>query len=113
MLDAETWRTIRNMPMAERIALIMALLDSLDTQSDQDTQSDYHSLIHSWQSPLRGNQISLNDWKAFVLQGTRQIAALSSEPPKRATFGFMKDTGSIHEDIIAPVVPESDWEVFQ
>ena len=32
---------------------------------------------------------------------------------QRPTFGFMKDTGTILGDIIAPILPETAWEALQ
>ncbi|MEB3311434.1 MAG: hypothetical protein VKJ02_14500 [Snowella sp.] len=32
---------------------------------------------------------------------------------KRAPFGCLKDSLQILDDIVAPAVPESEWEVFQ
>ncbi len=32
---------------------------------------------------------------------------------QRPGFGFMKDTGEILGDVIAPIVPENTWEVLQ
>ena len=32
---------------------------------------------------------------------------------QRLTFGFMKDTGKIIGDVVAPVLPENVWEAFQ
>jgi hypothetical protein len=37
----------------------------------------------------------------------------SEEHPKRPAFGFMKDTGEILGDIIAPALSEKEWEVLQ
>ncbi len=40
----------------------------------------------------------------------------SPEPinrPQRPAFGFMKGTGKILGDIVAPIVPENAWEVLQ
>lgn len=31
----------------------------------------------------------------------------------RPAFGFMKDTGNILGDVIAPILPETAWEVLQ
>ncbi|MDF5731703.1 MAG: hypothetical protein PUP92_27785 [Rhizonema sp. PD38] len=31
--------------------------------------------------------------------------------PQRPTFGFMKDTGKILGDVVAPVLSENEWEV--
>jgi len=33
--------------------------------------------------------------------------------PQRPTFGFMKDTGKILGDVVAPVLSENEWEVLQ
>jgi len=33
--------------------------------------------------------------------------------PQRPAFGFMKDTGRILGDVVAPILPESTWEVLQ
>lgn len=32
---------------------------------------------------------------------------------QRPAFGFMKDTGKILGDIVAPVLPENTWEALQ
>jgi hypothetical protein len=32
---------------------------------------------------------------------------------QRPGFGFMKDTGEILGDVIAPIIPENTWEVLQ
>lgn len=32
---------------------------------------------------------------------------------QRPNFGFMKDTGKILGDVVAPVLPETAWEVLQ
>ena len=32
---------------------------------------------------------------------------------QRPAFGFMKDTGKILGDVVAPVLPENTWEVLQ
>ncbi len=42
------------------------------------------------------------------------LAILSPMPQKkRAAFGCMKETVQILDDIVAPAVPESAWEVLQ
>ncbi|WP_217860787.1 hypothetical protein, partial [Picosynechococcus sp. PCC 7002] len=42
------------------------------------------------------------------------LAILSPTPQKkRAAFGCMKETIQILDDIVAPAVPESAWEVLQ
>jgi hypothetical protein len=35
------------------------------------------------------------------------------EPTHRPAFGFMKDTGTLLGDVVAPVLPENVWEVLQ
>lgn len=37
----------------------------------------------------------------------------SAARSQRPAFGFMKDTGEILGDIVAPVLPENAWEVLQ
>jgi hypothetical protein len=37
----------------------------------------------------------------------------SAAGSQRPVFGFMKDTGEILGDVVAPVLPESAWEVLQ
>lgn len=37
----------------------------------------------------------------------------STSRPQRPAFGFMKDTGKILGDVVAPVLPENTWEVLQ
>lgn len=111
MLDAETLRTIRNIPTKERIALIVALITSLDPQQAQSIQPAFLSLINSVASQSNEHQASLDDWKVSIRQGMQQTAA--SEQPNRPAFGFMKGTGSIHGDIVSPAVPENDWEALQ
>jgi hypothetical protein len=33
--------------------------------------------------------------------------------PKRPAFGFMKNTGKILGDLVAPILPETAWDVLQ
>ena len=33
--------------------------------------------------------------------------------PQRPAFGFMKGTGEILDDLVAPILPENTWEVLQ
>ena len=37
----------------------------------------------------------------------------STSRPQRPAFGFMKDTGKILGDVVAPVLPENTWEILQ
>jgi hypothetical protein len=37
----------------------------------------------------------------------------STAHSQRPIFGFMKDTGKILGDVVAPVLPETAWEVLQ
>ncbi|MEM6399637.1 MAG: type II toxin-antitoxin system Phd/YefM family antitoxin [Cyanobacteria bacterium P01_D01_bin.116] len=41
------------------------------------------------------------------------IISPATTQPKRATFGAMKASGEILEDLITPAVPVSTWEVLQ
>ena len=57
-------------------------------------------------------ELLLQSLKSELIQN-RASQPASSDRAHRPTFGFMKDTGIIHGDIISPAVPESDWEVLQ
>jgi hypothetical protein len=37
----------------------------------------------------------------------------SAAYPQRPAFGFMKNTGKILGDIVAPILPETAWDVLQ
>ena len=46
----------------------------------------------------------------------KKEATLQSQPAPRSqrpAFGFMKDTGKILGDVVAPVLAEDAWEVLQ
>jgi hypothetical protein len=32
---------------------------------------------------------------------------------QRPTFGFMKNTGKVLDDVVAPILPETAWDVLQ
>lgn len=51
---------------------------------------------------------------AQSLQKLREIS-VENEPSQnqRPAFGVMKGSGEILGDIVAPALPESDWEVLQ
>ena len=93
MLDAETLRTIHNMPIKERIALIVALIASLDPHQAQSIQPVILSLINSWQSQF-GEIQAPQHWQTLAIREIQQAVNLS-EQPQRPAFGFMKGTGSI------------------
>ncbi|PSB31398.1 hypothetical protein [Stenomitos frigidus] len=48
-----------------------------------------------------------------VKQDMQQGTSPKPEPNHRPAFGFMQDTGAILGDVIAPVLPETAWEVLQ
>ena len=54
-------------------------------------------------------ELLLQSLKNELIQGRES----HPEPAHRPAFGFRRDTGVIHGDIISPAVPESDWEVLQ
>ncbi|TVQ16815.1 MAG: hypothetical protein EA367_19045 [Leptolyngbya sp. DLM2.Bin15] len=54
----------------------------------------------------------------MILQSLRNDVSTSSQPApaadlQRPAFGFMKDTGTILGDVIAPILPETAWDVLQ
>jgi hypothetical protein len=57
-------------------------------------------------------ELSLQSLKSELIQN-RASQPASRDRSHRPTFGFMKDTGTIHGDITSPAVPESNWEVLQ
>lgn len=48
-----------------------------------------------------------------VKQDMHQGTSPQPELTHRPAFGFMQDTGAILGDVIAPVLPETAWEVLQ
>lgn len=61
---------------------------------------------------IRVIELLLQSLKQELVQSSESPAP-PTEQPSRAPFGYMKGTGSIHGDIVSPVVPESEWEVLQ
>ncbi|MEB3224265.1 MAG: hypothetical protein VKJ86_00495 [Synechococcus sp.] len=53
--------------------------------------------------------------ESIIITDDGNPLAILSFPPqkKRAAFGCMEGTAQIHGDIIAPVLPDSTWEVLQ
>lgn len=58
----------------------------------------------------------------YIQLSSHQILSTEPQPQQTVTtghtlqkpaFGFMKNTGSIHGDILSPVVPENTWDVLQ
>ncbi len=96
MLDANILNRLNEASIEERIAIIEMILKSLK----QDLRASNAQSI-AGQHPLRGTVSHYTD------------PYNSAEQPQRPAFGFFKDTGTIHRDIISPAVPESDWEVLQ
>jgi hypothetical protein len=41
------------------------------------------------------------------------LAKSLTNSPKRAPYGCMEETGEILEDIVAPALAESEWEVLR
>jgi hypothetical protein len=39
--------------------------------------------------------------------------SFTTNRPQRPAFGFMKGTGKIVGDVVAPILPENTWEVLQ
>ncbi len=37
----------------------------------------------------------------------------STSRPQRPAFGFMKGTGKIISDVVAPIFPENTWKILQ
>jgi len=50
--------------------------------------------------------------KSDIKPGAAPVLETTTEL-QRPAFGFMQSTGTILGDIIAPVLPESTWEVLQ
>ena len=74
------------------------LLEQLKTASVGDRIAVIEMLVQSLKSDI-------NPGAAPVLETTTKL--------QRPVFGFMKDTGNILGDVIAPILPESTWEVLQ
>jgi len=49
----------------------------------------------------------------FDLKKDKSSQTEAAVHPQRPAFGFMKDTGTILGDVVAPILPESTWEVLQ
>ena len=60
-----------------------------------------------WSIQLSTGQILSTEHKP------QQTAAATGQSLQKPAFGFMKNTGSIHGDILSPVVPENTWDVLQ
>ncbi len=48
-----------------------------------------------------------------VKSDIKKQASLQSVHSQRPAFGFMKDTGKILGDLVAPVLAEDTWEVLR
>ena len=73
-------------------------LEKLQNVSFEERITIIEVLLHSLKNDLQKNVSSQPEYM------TR---------PQRPTFGFMKDTGKILGDVVAPVLPENVWEVLQ
>lgn len=54
----------------------------------------------------------------IILRSLKNDISASPQPApaahlQRPAFGFMKDTGKILGDVVAPVLPETAWDVLQ
>lgn len=74
------------------------LLEKLKTASVGDRIAVIEMLVQSLKSDIKPGA-------APLLETTTEL--------QRPAFGFMQNTGTILGDIIAPVLPESTWEVLQ
>lgn len=74
------------------------LLEQLKTASVGERIAVIEILVQSLKSDIRAGADSPLD-----IEGVSQ----------RPAFGFMQDTGTILGDVIAPVLPESAWDVLQ
>lgn len=57
-------------------------------------------------------EIVLRSLKADLKKDTLPQSEAAAHP-QRPAFGFMKDTGTIVGDVVAPILSESTWEVLQ
>lgn len=108
---------LQNSSVTDRIALSEAIILFLVLQEgfvkDWSIQSKNTQLIDNLFSQSDDDQLCSSMWKVFFAQCRSKLAPSSSHQAQRPTFGFMKDTGSIHGDVVSPAVPESDWEVLR
>jgi len=73
-------------------------LEKLQNVSFEERITIIEVLLHSLKNDLQKNALPQREHMAR---------------PQRPTFGFMKDTGKIIGDVVAPVIPENAWEVLQ
>ena len=74
------------------------LLEQLKTASVGDRIAVLEMLVQSLKSDIKTGA------------DTSVETAIASHRP---AFGFMKTTGAILGDVVAPVLPENTWEVLQ
>ena len=77
------------------------LLQELKEQSYKLSPSDRLELITAIAESLRKSQETFVDFQPQIIQ------------TQRPAFGVMRGSGEILEDIVAPALPESAWEVLQ
>jgi len=93
MMDSETLEKLQNASIEERITIIEMLLRSLKNDMPIEASPQSEATAH--------------------LQGDVGVAGTGSDIwAARPAFGFMKGTGTILGDVVAPVLPENAWEVF-
>jgi len=71
-------------------------LQKLQNTSFEERITIIEVLLHSLKNEMQKNPTPQTEYMAR---------------PQRPTFGFMKDTGKIIGDVVAPVLPENTWEV--
>jgi hypothetical protein len=74
------------------------ILEKLQNASINERIAAIEAILQSLKNDLHKNDAS---------------QAETTDSTNRPAFGFMRDTGEILGDIIAPVLPENTWEVLQ
>jgi hypothetical protein len=118
MIEAEILQKMRAASIEDRIAIIEWLLQSLKAELNPSLETQpptdgNYAIRRTFNQPLAG--FSDSAYEGLLRSIVRRYAELdtSEDRPQRPAFGFMKDTGTILGDIVAPVIPESDWEVLR
>lgn len=76
------------------------------SNSTKSYQAFYQALIEARQVLLESHD------QEITLPSDAPTQSNVITPSKRPGFGFMKGTGRIHGNIVAPVLPESEWNVL-
>jgi hypothetical protein len=80
-----------------KITIDSAILEKLHNTSIEERISIIEMLLGTLKNDIK---------KDVSLQPESEIKT------QRPAFGFMKDTGKIIDDVVAPVLPENTWEVL-